>query len=73
MDDIKPLKLNTDKTQFIVLGLWQQLANLNYNSIRLDDVVMWFLPKVTCLGVIREADLTMAHCVCQMTGVAFTH
>ena len=53
------LKHNSDKTQLIMLGLRQQLAMLNCGSIRLGNVDIPFSPKVNCLAVILDAELTM--------------
>ena len=52
------LKLNPDKTQFIVLGSRQQLAKMNCDSIHLGNADIPFSLKVNCLGVILDAELT---------------
>ena len=65
------LKLNLDKTQFIVLGSRQQLAKVNCESIRLSNVDIPFSPKVNCLGVIFDAELTMVQHIRGVTGRCF--
>ena len=65
------LKLNPDKTQFIVLGSKQQLAKVNCDSICLGNVDMPFSPKVNCLGIILDAELTMVQHMRGVTGRCF--
>ena len=45
-------KLNTDKTQFILLGTKQQLVKVKRKSVSLDGVDIPFSDDVTCLGVV---------------------
>ena len=65
------LKLNPDKTQFIMLQSRQQLARVNCESIRLGNVDIPFSPKVNCLGVILDAKLTMVQHIRGVTGRCF--
>ena len=65
------LKLNPDKTQFIVLVSRQQLAKVNCDSIHLGNTDIPFLLKVNCLGVILDADLTMVQHIRGVTGHCF--
>ena len=65
------LKLNPDKTQFIVLESRQQLAKVNCESICLGNVDIHFSPKVNCLGVILDAELTMVQHIRGVTGRCF--
>ena len=53
------LKLNPDKTQFMVLGSRSQLAKVNCDSIHIGNADLPFSLKVNCLGVILDAELTM--------------
>ena len=53
------LKLNTDKTQFIVLGSMPQFSNVECDSIRLGGLDIPFLQKITCLGVIMDTEVSM--------------
>ena len=55
------LKLNPDKTQFIILGSRQQLAKVNCDSIHLGN----------CLGVILDSELTMVQHIREITGRCF--
>ena len=65
------LKLNPNKTQFIVLGSRQQLAKVNCESIRVGNVDIPVSPKVNCLGVILDAKLTMVQHLQGVTGRCF--
>ena len=65
------LKLNPDKTQFIILGSRQQLAKVNCDSIHLDNADIPFSLKVNCLGVILDAELTMLQHIRGLTGRCF--
>ena len=65
------LKLNSDKTQFIMLGSRQQLAKVNCDSICLGNVDIPFSPKVNCLGVILDAKLMMVRQIQGVTGQCF--
>ena len=53
------LTLNTDKTQFILLGIWQQLVKITCVSINLDGSDIPLSTQVTCLGVIIDSELTL--------------
>ena len=59
LDGINRLKLNPDKTQFIVLVSRQQLAKVNSDSIHLGNADIPYSLKVNCLGLILDAELTM--------------
>ena len=63
-----PLKLNADKTDFILLGTRQQLAKLNLPTIHLCGVNVLVSPIVTCLGVLIDSDLTFVAHVRRLTG-----
>ena len=59
------LKLNADKTDFILLGTRQQLDMVNLTSIDLDGVKVAVSNKVKCLGVTVDGELTFtAHIKC---------
>ena len=59
------LKLNADKTDFILLGSRQQLAKLNQPTIHIYGVNVLVSPTVTCLGVLIDRRLT-GRCFYQM-------
>ena len=65
------LKLNPDKTQFIVLGSRQQLAKVNCDSIHLGNADIPFSHEVNCLGVILDAQLTTVQHIRGVTGRCF--
>ena len=50
------LKLNTDKTQFILLGIRQQLVKVKRKSVSLDGMDIPFSDDVTCLGVVFDTN-----------------
>ena len=52
------VKLNSDKTQFIVLDSRPQSPKVKCDSIRLGDLDIPFMQKVTCLGVILDTELS---------------
>ena len=53
------LKLNADKTQFIILGSRLQLSKVKCDSICLGGLDIPFLQKITFLGVILDTELSM--------------
>ena len=64
-DDIKDwmdgmrLKLNPDKTEFIIFGSKQQLSKLNTKSIKVGDSTVTPTPVVKCLGTHLDCNLKM--------------
>jgi len=54
------LHLNSDKTQFIWVGLRQQLASVSVTEIVLNGFSIKTPPIVTCLGVKIDAELTFS-------------
>ena len=53
------LKLNSDKTQFIWLGTWQQLQKITIDSITLSGSIVEFQSSVNNLGVKIDSNMTM--------------
>ena len=51
------LKLITDKTKFLLLGIRQQLVKVKRKSASLDGVDIPFSDDVTCLGVVFDNEL----------------
>ena len=64
-------QLNSDKTQFIVLGSRQQFPKAKCDSIRLGGIDLPFLQKVTCLGAIVDTELSMVQHVRGVTSRCF--
>ena len=58
MDGMR-LKLNPDKTEFIIFGSRQQLTKLNTKSIEVGDTAVTTTPVVKCLGTHLDAYLKM--------------
>ena len=53
------LKLNPDKTQFIWMGTWQQLAKVDSTSVALGSTTLECQSTVNNLGVTIDSQLTM--------------
>ena len=53
------LKKNGDKTEFLVIGTWQQQAKLHDISLEMDDCVIYPKDEVKNLGVILDSHLNM--------------
>ena len=53
------LKLNDDKTEFVIVGTAKQRAKMLFDSIRVGDVDIKSSPCVRNLGVLIDAELTM--------------
>ena len=61
------LKLKSDKTDLILLGIRQQLANINYKSLNINGCDMPVSSQITCLGVLVDNEMTFAaHIRCLM-------
>ena len=65
------LKLNSNNTQFIVLGSRPQLSKVKCDSIRLGGLDTPFLQKVICVGVILDTELSMVQHVRGVTSRCF--
>ena len=65
------LKLNSDKTQFIVLSSRPQLSKVKCDSIHLGGLDILFLQKVNCLGIILDTELSMVQHVRGVTSRCF--
>ena len=62
------LKLNADKTDFIWLGMRQQLSKVNRDSIVLDGVNIKPSREVTLLGVVIDEELKLTSHIKRLTG-----
>ena len=65
------LKLNSDKTEFLVLGTRQQLAKMQYNSISVDGEVIQARKCVRNLGVYMDAEMKMEEHVKHVVRVCY--
>ena len=65
------LKLNTDKTQFILLGTRQQLVKISCTSINLDGADIPLSTQVTCIGVIIDSELMLDMQIRQVSNGCF--
>ena len=53
------LKLNSEKTEFILIGTRQQLKKMEYNSIRIGDDTVMAKPCIRNLGIWMDSELKM--------------
>ena len=67
------LKLNTDKTQIILLGTRQQLVKVKRKSVSLDGVDIPFSDDDTCLGVVFDNELKFCTHIKRLAGKCFYH
>ena len=67
------LKLNTDKTQFILLGTRHLLVQVKRKSVSLDGVDISFSDNVTCLGVVFNNELEFSTHIKRLTGKCVYH
>ena len=65
------LKLNTDKTDFILLGTRQQLGKTSLKEIDINGVRVPVSTTVTCLGVLIDSELMFAAHMRRLTGRCF--
>ena len=65
------LKLNTDKTDFILLGTRQQLGKTSLKEIDINGVRVPVSTTVTCLGVLIDSELMFAAHIRRFTGRCF--
>ena len=61
------LKLNTDKTDFILLGTRQQLGKTSLKEIDINGVRVPVSTTVTCLGVLIDSELMFAAHIRRLT------
>ena len=61
------LKLNTGKTQFILLGTRQQLVKVKRKSVSIDGADIPILDDVTCLGVVFDNELKFSTHIKRLT------
>ena len=67
------LKLNTDKTQLILLSTRQQLVKVKCKSVSLDGVDIPFSGDVTCLGVVFDSELKFSTHIKRLAENCFYH
>ena len=71
MDVVKPVQLNTDKTQFIWLGTRQQLAKINCSTITLAGNIINQSDDFTVLGVVFDPEMTFRTHMKRLAGKCF--
>ena len=65
------LKLNTDKTDIILLGTRQQIEKANFHSVQLGGNDVHLSTTVTCLRVSIDSGLTFSAHMKRLTGRCF--
>ena len=65
------LKLNLDKTDFILLGTYQQLAKINCKSIKISGCYIPISNQATCLIVLVDDEMTFAARIRRLTSRCF--
>ena len=70
MQDSK-LKLNEEKTEFIIFGLKTQKAKLQISNLQLGDTVIKSSESIRDLGAYLDSDMSMRTHVCHLSKVCF--
>ena len=65
------LKLNIDKTDFILIGTRQQSEKAIFHSVQLGGIDVHLSTTVTCLGVLFDRELTFSVNIKRLTGRCF--
>ena len=65
------LKMNSNKTDFNLLGTHQQLAKMNRKSIKINGCDIPTSNQATCLGVLVDDEMTFAAHIRRLTGRCF--
>ena len=65
------LKLNDEKTEFLLIGTRQQLAKVSINSIKVGSVDVSSAREARVLGVRLDSKLTMSTHINKTCGAAF--
>ena len=77
IDDIKDwmlsdkLKVNDGKTEFLIIGTRQQLAKVNFNSLRIGDNSISSVDKAKNLGFWFDSKMTMVTNISKCSSAAF--
>ena len=67
------LKLNMDKTEFIIFGTRQQLSNVCCDSISVKNETIYSCPVVRNLGVLLDQELKMKYHVSHILQTSYMH
>jgi hypothetical protein len=67
------LKLNSDKTEALLVGTRQKIASLTATDLQLDDATVPFSPAVKSLGVFLDSTLSMQTHISFLIKTCFFH
>ncbi|KAK7100549.1 hypothetical protein V1264_023478 [Littorina saxatilis] len=67
------LKLNSEKTEALLVGTRQKIASLTVTDLQLDDATVPFSPAVKSLGVFLDSTLSMQTHISFITKTCFFH
>jgi len=71
--NVNRLKLNKEKTTFILLGAPHQLSQIDRRKIQLGETDIAIASEAMCLGVLLDSTLTFAPHVRRLAGRCFYH
>ena len=71
--NVNRLKLNKEKTTFILFGAPHQLSQIDCQNIRLCETDIAIASETMCLGVLLDSTLTFAPHVRRLAGRCFYH
>ena len=67
------LKMNDGKTEFVIIGSRQQLAKIQFDSIKVGDSVVYAVDSVRDLGAYLDSHMTMEAHIQAKCSAAFKH
>ncbi|KAK7106020.1 hypothetical protein V1264_017326 [Littorina saxatilis] len=67
------LKLNSEKTEALLVGTRQKIASLTVTDLQLDDATVPFSPAVKSLGVFLDSTLSMQTHISFIINTCFFH
>ncbi|KAK7105520.1 hypothetical protein V1264_016886 [Littorina saxatilis] len=67
------LKLNSEKTEALLVGTRQKIASLTVTDLQLDDATVPFSPAVKSLGVFLDSTLSMQTHISFIIKICFFH
>ena len=67
------LKMNDSKTEFLIVGSWQQLAKVQYDSIKVGNCSVKAVDSVRDLGAYLDSHMSMGAHIDAKCRIAFMH
>ena len=65
--------MNDSKTEFLIVGSWQQLAKVQYDSIKVGDCSVKAVDSVRDLGAYLDSHMSMSAHIDAKCRIAFMH